>query len=59
MTRNGKKELQIPWGGVVVNGTKHNFLDDEKEAMIMTGLISIWGGRGRPVRTHKREGGGR
>ena len=45
-------------GGVVVNGTKHNFLDDEKEAMIMTGLISIWGGRGRPVRTHKREGGG-
>ncbi len=59
MTRNGKKELQIQWGGVVVNGTKHNFLDNEKGMMTMTDLVSIWADRVPLSSAHEREGGGR
>ncbi len=46
-------------GGVVTDGAKLHFLDNEKGMMTMTGLISIWGGRGRPMHAHEREGGGR
>ena len=44
-------------GGVVTSGTKLHFWDNEKGMMTMTGLISIWGGRGQPACAHEREGG--